>query len=48
MDISNQIRELRKAKGLNQFELAASVGISVDTVRRWESNKHELAEGLCA
>lgn len=39
MDISNRIRELRKLKGLNQFELAESVGISVDTVRRWESNK---------
>ena len=39
MDISNRIRELRKSKGLNQFELAESVGISVDTVRRWESNK---------
>ena len=39
MDISNRIRELRKLKGLNQFELAESVGISVDTVRRWESNR---------
>ena len=39
MDISNRIRELRKSKGLNQYELAEAVGISVDTVRRWESNK---------
>ena len=34
MDISKRIRELRKLKGLNQFELAEAVGISVDTVRR--------------
>ena len=39
MDISSRIRELRKKHGLNQFELAEAVAISVDTVRRWESNK---------
>ena len=39
MDISNRIRELRKKQGMNQFELADSIEISVDTVRRWESNK---------
>ena len=39
MDISGNIRDFRKRVGLNQFELADAVGISVDTVRRWESNK---------
>ncbi len=39
MDISSRIKDLRKKHGLNQFELAEEIGISVDTVRRWESNK---------
>ena len=39
MDISSYIRKLRKQRGLNQFELSEEVGVSVDTVRRWESNK---------
>ncbi len=39
MDISSRIRDLRKNQGLNQFELAEAVKVSVDTVRRWESNK---------
>ena len=39
MDISDRIRELRKKQGMNQFELADAIEVSVDTVRRWESNK---------
>ena len=39
MDISTRIRELRKKQGLNQYELAAKVKVSVDSIRRWESNK---------
>ena len=39
MDISSRIRELRKRRGLNQFELSEEVGVSVDSVRRWESNR---------
>ena len=39
MDISLRIRELRKRCGLNQFELADAINVSVDSVRRWESNK---------
>ena len=39
MDISTTIRELRKKQGLNQFDLAEMIGVSVDSVRRWESNK---------
>ena len=39
MDIGYRIRELRKRQGLNQFDLAEAIGVSVDSVRRWESNK---------
>ena len=39
MDISDRIRELRKKHRLNQFDLAELVEVSVDSVRRWESNK---------
>lgn len=39
MDISTRIRELRKKQGLNQFELAEAIEVSVDSVRRWESDK---------
>lgn len=39
MDIGDRIRELRKKKGLNQNELAEAVGVSVDSVRRWEGKK---------
>ena len=39
MNISNAIREYRKKRGMNQFELAEEIGVSVDSVRRWESNK---------
>lgn len=39
MDISERIRELRKKQGLNQFELSEAIAVSVDSVRRWESNK---------
>lgn len=31
MDISSHIKDLRKQHGLNQFELAEEIGISVDT-----------------
>ena len=39
MNISGRIRDLRKKRGLNQFELSEEVGVSVDSIRRWESNK---------
>ena len=42
MDISSRIRDLRKQCGLNQFELSEEVGVSVDSIRRWESNKQFL------
>lgn len=39
MDIGSRIRVLRKKHELNQFDLAETIGVSVDSVRRWESNK---------
>ena len=39
MDIGDRIRDLRKKYRLNQFDLAELVEVSVDSVRRWESNK---------
>ena len=39
MDIGDRIRDLRKKDRLNQFDLAELVEVSVDSVRRWESNK---------
>ena len=39
MDISAHISNLRKRAGLTQFDLAELIDVSVDSVRRWESNK---------
>ena len=38
MSIGQRIKKLRKGK-MNQSELAALVGVSIDSIRRWESNK---------
>lgn len=34
--LSRKMKELRKANGLTQKELAMLVGVCVDSVRRWE------------
>jgi transcriptional regulator with XRE-family HTH domain len=39
--LNAQIRELRKKRGLRQEDLASLVGVSKDTVTRWESGKRE-------
>ena len=36
---SDRIARLRKEKGLNQKQLAEKLGVSVDSVRRWEQGK---------
>ena len=36
---SDRIARLRKEKGLNQTQLAKELGVSVDSVRRWEQGK---------
>ena len=33
---SERMKRLRKGRGLNQNELAKQIGVSVDSVRRWE------------
>ncbi|MBQ8496903.1 MAG: helix-turn-helix transcriptional regulator [Clostridia bacterium] len=38
MNIGNKIRELRKARGITQEELASSIGISFQAVSKWENN----------
>ena len=40
-ELGARLREARKAAGLYQEELARRVGVSVDTVRRWESGARE-------
>ena len=37
----NIVKELRKAKGIQQKELAISIGVSRPTVSEWESNKKD-------
>lgn len=37
----NIIRELRKKKGLQQKELALSIGVAQPTVSEWEANKKD-------
>ena len=36
MKINETIKKFRKNKGFNQYTLADTTGVSVDTVRRWE------------
>jgi transcriptional regulator with XRE-family HTH domain len=39
--IGRRISDSRKQKGLKQTELAEMIGVSVDSVRRWEQGKRE-------
>lgn len=39
MNISNRIRELRKAKGNSQEELAQYLGVSRQAISKWESEQ---------
>lgn len=44
----NKIREYREKNGLTQSQLAAKVGLSLDTVSRYETEKREpRASDLC-
>ena len=37
MNIGSKIKELRKARGITQDQLAASIGISFQAVSKWEN-----------
>ena len=41
MNIGEKIKKLRKNKDMNQGELAKVVGVSLDTVSRWETGKRK-------
>lgn len=41
MMLDRTIRERRKAIGLNQEEIANRIGVSKDSIRRWESGERE-------
>ena len=38
LQIGNRIRELRKASGMTQEQLAEQIGISFQAVSKWENN----------
>ena len=40
MTFGAKIRELRKRAGMSQQKIASHVGVSVDTVRRWEAGRY--------
>lgn len=39
--IGKQLKEVRKARGLTQAELAERVGVSLSTVKKWELDMNE-------
>lgn len=46
MNIGNNIRLLRKERGLTQMQLAEKIGAGVHTLKMWESGKHEPSVGM--
>ena len=41
MIFSERLVEMRKGRGYTQYGLAEAVGVSVDSIRRWENGKQE-------
>ena len=41
VDFKDRLRIVRKQHGLKQTDLADTLDVSVDTVRRWEAGSHE-------
>lgn len=39
--VGDRLRELREGAGLSQAELADAVGVSRETIARWETNQRE-------
>lgn len=42
MPMANRVRELRKARGLTQLELATALGVNEITIVRWERGYSDL------
>lgn len=41
MTFSERLMDMRKERGYTQYSLAEAVGVSVDSIRRWENGKQE-------
>ncbi|WP_298778296.1 helix-turn-helix transcriptional regulator [uncultured Fretibacterium sp.] len=41
MDFKDRLIQARKLAGMTQYDFCEAVGVSVDTVRRWEAGKLE-------
>lgn len=41
MTFSRRLVDIRKERGYTQYSLAEAVGVSVDSIRRWENGKQE-------
>ncbi len=39
--LTDQLKHLRKSKGWSQEELARNLGVSLNTVQRWEMGKNK-------
>lgn len=42
MKIGERIKDLRKERGMTQAELAGNLGVSFQTVSKWEKTSHYL------
>lgn len=40
--MKNRVRELRKAKGITQPQLAQALGVSLATIQNWEAEKTDM------
>lgn len=40
--MKNRVRELRKAKGITQPQLAKALGVSLATIQNWEAEKTDM------
>jgi len=41
--VVNNLKEIRKARGLNQYELADKIGVVQSAINHWESGVVDLA-----